>query len=95
MEPVFPEPIRRLPEADIPIDGLRAYLSQAASHQILFMQFASDAELAEHSHPAQWGIVVEGQLEITINGVRRVTQGGSLLHSSGRPTFIDHSCWIR
>jgi hypothetical protein len=27
MSEVFPEPIRNLPEADIPLDGVRAYLS--------------------------------------------------------------------
>jgi len=39
MDEVFPEPIRNLSEADIPLDGLTAYLSQSDTHQILFMQF--------------------------------------------------------
>jgi hypothetical protein len=54
MTQVFPEPIRDLPEADIPLDGLKAYLSQAGSHQILFMQFDQDVEIPEHSHESQW-----------------------------------------
>ena len=29
MNTIFPEPIRKLPEADIPLEGLKAYLSQA------------------------------------------------------------------
>ena len=36
MQGAFPEPITRLPEADIPLEGLRAYLSQAETHQVLF-----------------------------------------------------------
>lgn len=28
MSQVFPDPIRNLPEADIPLDGITAYLSQ-------------------------------------------------------------------
>lgn len=30
MNQIFPEPIRNLPKADIPLDGLTAYLSQSA-----------------------------------------------------------------
>jgi len=36
---VFPEPIRNLPETDILLDGITAYLSQSDTHQILFMEF--------------------------------------------------------
>ena len=41
----FPPPIKNLPEADIPIEGVKAYLSQAEGHQILFMEFEKDVEL--------------------------------------------------
>ena len=68
MDQVFPEPIRNLPEADIPFEGLTAYLSQSDTHQILFMQFEKDAELSEHAHAAQVGIVLEGSIELVIGG---------------------------
>ncbi|MBU2700109.1 hypothetical protein Ga0466249_001201 [Sporomusaceae bacterium BoRhaA] len=42
---VFPEPILKLPEADIPLNGIKAYLSQGDNHQILFMEFNEDVEL--------------------------------------------------
>jgi hypothetical protein len=32
MNQVFPEPIRNLPEADIPPEGITAYLSQSDTH---------------------------------------------------------------
>ncbi len=47
MSEIFSEPIRSLPLADIPLDGLKAYLSQADSHQILFMEFREDAVFME------------------------------------------------
>ena len=56
MSDVFPEPIRKLPLADMPLDGLKAYLSQGDSHQTLFMEFTEDAEVPEHSHEAQWTV---------------------------------------
>ena len=71
MSEVFPEPIRNLPEADIPLNGIKAYLSQAENHQILFMEFSEDVEVPEHSHEAQWGVVVAGKIDLTIDGVEQ------------------------
>jgi quercetin dioxygenase-like cupin family protein len=68
MSEIFPEPITKLPEADIPLTGVKAYLSQSDSHQIIFMQFEEDIDLPEHSHAAQIGIVLEGEIELTIDG---------------------------
>lgn len=68
IEGVFPEPVRNLPLADIPLEGCTAYLSQAADHQILFMHFSQEVELPEHAHAAQWGIVLEGRITLTIGG---------------------------
>lgn len=68
MKDIFPEPIRNFPLADIPIDGVTAYLSQSQDHQIIFMQFNKDADLPEHSHESQWGIVLEGRIDLVIDG---------------------------
>ena len=76
MSEIFPEPIRNLPEADIPLSGIKAYLFQAEKHQILFMEFAKDAEVPEHSHEAQWGVVLEGKTDLTIDGVERTCSKG-------------------
>jgi quercetin dioxygenase-like cupin family protein len=76
MSDVFPEPITSLPEADIPLSGLKAYLSQSKNHQILFMQFSEDAEVPEHSHESQWGVVLQGKTDLTIDGVERTYSKG-------------------
>lgn len=76
MPEIFPESIRSLPEADIPLSGLKAYLSQSDNHQILFMQFDEDAEVAEHSHEDQWGIVLEGRIDLVVEGVQRTYRKG-------------------
>ena len=69
MSDIFPDPISKLPKADIPLEGLKAYLSQASDHQIIFMEFEKDVELFEHSHSAQYGIVLEGKIDLVIGGV--------------------------
>ncbi|MBU1100216.1 MAG: cupin domain-containing protein [Bacteroidetes bacterium] len=65
---IFADAIAKLPEADIPLDGLTAYLSQGNNHQIIFMQFDKDVDLPEHSHEAQIGFVLEGIIDLTIDG---------------------------
>jgi len=84
MSEIFPEPIRNLPRADIPLSGLKAYLSRAENHQILFMEFTEDAEVQEHSHEAQWGVVLAGKIDLTIDGVERTyTKGDSVFIPQG------------
>ncbi|PKL15784.1 MAG: cupin domain-containing protein [Spirochaetae bacterium HGW-Spirochaetae-5] len=76
MKIIFPEPIQNFPEADIPIDGVTAYLSQSDKHQIIFMQFDKDVDLPEHSHESQWGIVLEGKIDLIINGTMHTFSKG-------------------
>ncbi len=76
MPEIFPEPIRILPEADIPLNGLKAYLSQSDDHQILFMQFDEDVEVAEHSHESQWGVVLEGRIDLMVEGIQQTYTKG-------------------
>ena len=68
MDSIFPAPIRSLAPVDLGLEGANALLSQSDDHQILFMQFSKDVELGEHTHEAQWGVVLEGKIELTIDG---------------------------
>jgi len=76
MKNIFPEPILNLPIADIPFEDAVAYLSQGENDQILFMKFDKDVELLPHSHNGQWGVVFEGQIELTIEGSKNIYQKG-------------------
>ncbi len=73
---IFPEPILKLPEADIPLDGVNAFLSQGYNHQIIFMEFDKDVDLPEHSHESQFGIVLEGKIDLNIDGEEHTFQKG-------------------
>ena len=86
MSEIFPDPIKNLPEADIPIEGIKAYLSQSDTHQIIFMEFEKDADLPEHSHAAQIGIVLEGRIDLTIDGKKKTfTKGDRYYIPEGAP----------
>jgi len=80
MKNIFPEPIRNLPEAAIPLDGIKAYLSQSNDHQLIFMEFEKDADLPEHSHAAQVGFVLSGRVELTIDGVKQEYHKGDIYY---------------
>jgi quercetin dioxygenase-like cupin family protein len=71
METIYPEIITSLPEADIPFKGIRGWLLQGEYHQVVFMEIEPVGKVAEHSHGAQWGVVVEGEMSLTIGGVTR------------------------
>lgn len=70
VSPIVPGPIRDLPKANISLNGLTSYILQSETHQILFMEFDEDVDLPEHSHAAQVGIVLEGKIELIIDGER-------------------------
>jgi quercetin dioxygenase-like cupin family protein len=91
MKTIFPEPILNLPQADIPIKGIHAYLSQSNNHQIIFMEFSKDAVLPEHSHASQVGIVLEGKIDLTIDGVKNTYQKGDGYFI---PNGVNHSAKI-
>lgn len=67
----FPEMIRQLPEADIPLPGVRGYLLQGAGQQAVFLEIEPIGALPAHHHAAQFGIVIEGEMSLTVDGVTR------------------------
>jgi quercetin dioxygenase-like cupin family protein len=77
-----------LPEADIPLNGVKAYLSQGSGHQIIFMEFAEDVVLPEHSHESQLGVVLEGSIDLTIGGVSNTYRKGDRYFI---PSGVKHS----
>ncbi|MCK9423439.1 MAG: cupin domain-containing protein [Bacteroidales bacterium] len=67
----FPDIINGHPGANIPIDGVKSHLIQAEQQQFVFMQFDKDTEVPEHFHEAQWGVVLDGEMELTIAGQKK------------------------
>jgi quercetin dioxygenase-like cupin family protein len=67
----YPDFIKRLPEADIPFDGVQGYLMVSDKGSAVFLEIDPIGKVAEHSHGAQWGIVLSGSMKLTIDGVTR------------------------
>lgn len=82
----FPLIITSLPKADMPFAGLDAYLLQGKNQQVLFMTFEQAVEVPEHSHEAQWGVVLDGEIELAIAGETKIfTRGDSYYIPKGVP----------
>jgi quercetin dioxygenase-like cupin family protein len=72
----FPDLIKNLPEADIPFEGVTGWISQSSDHQIVFLELDAIGKVAGHKHGAQWGIVVEGEMELTIGDHTKIYKKG-------------------
>jgi quercetin dioxygenase-like cupin family protein len=88
----FPEIVTKLPEADIPIEGVQSHLFQGKNQQFVFMSFEKDAEAPEHSHEGQWAVVLDGEIELTINGKKFIFKKGDTYYI---PRGVKHSASIR
>lgn len=74
----LPDFIRAMPALDIPFPEeavtTRALRSEAGL--MVFFTFHQDVTLPAHSHKGQWGTVLEGELELTIDGEARIYRPG-------------------
>ena len=91
----YPEMIKSLPEIEIPIDGIRGWLLQSTNRQVVFFEIEPVGNMPAHSHCSQWGIVVDGEMELTIGDQTKIYRKGDsyfilagVIHSANFPTKI-------
>lgn len=87
----FPDIVTALPEADIPFGGLKSYLLQGEQQQCVFMSYEEDASVPEHSHEAQWGVVLDGEIRLTIDGREHLFTRGDTYYI---PRNVKHSAKV-
>lgn len=82
----LPPFIRALPALDLPFPDEKVSTNAMRSDGALavFFTFHEDLELPPHSHKAQWGTVIKGWLELTMDGkTHRYLPGESYSIPSG------------
>ena len=84
----LPDFITSLPEVEIPVPGVRGWLLQGEEHQAVFFEIEPIGEIPPHSHSDQWGVVLEGEMELTIGGETRRYGVGDSYHI---PAGVRHS----
>ncbi|MFQ5696631.1 MAG: cupin domain-containing protein [Terriglobia bacterium] len=88
----YPPEIRNLPEADVSFEGVRAWFLQGEQGSLGFFDIAPIGEVKPHSHGAQWGCVLEGEMELTIGGRTRTYRPGDHYYI---PAGVVHSATFK
>src|SRR5438132_440978 len=88
----FPNIIRSLPEADHPFRDIALWLLRGPTASLIFVEASADSVVPEHSHGAQWGVVVSGDLVLTIGGRTRTYHAGEEYFI---PAGVPHAAKLR
>jgi quercetin dioxygenase-like cupin family protein len=81
----FPDFIRALPAPESPLAGLQAWLLGGGDRPLaMFYELPDGVEVPEHEHGAQWGVVLEGRVDFTVEGIERTyTRGDTFFIPAG------------
>ena len=61
----------------MPFEGTRAWIMQSDRNQLVFFEFEAGMNLPDHNHTyPQWGMVIDGEMELRIDGKPRVCKRG-------------------
>ncbi|HAM46619.1 MAG TPA: cupin domain-containing protein [Alphaproteobacteria bacterium] len=89
----FPGLIKdNFPDVRIPLPGISGNLLQGENCQLVFMEFDEDFNAPPHRHKAHWGMVLEGEAEMTISGETQVYGPGEFYIV---PEDAEHSARIK
>ena len=90
----YPDFIMAFPSIDVPFpkDVVQTAVVRSDAGLVAFFTFFKDMELPTHSHGAQWGTVVEGEIEFTIGGETKIYRAGD---SYTIPSGVEHGARIK
>ena len=72
----YPENIRNLPKVKISLQGVQGWLAQGNDFQVVFFEIEPIGSIPPHSHKAQYGIVLEGKMRLTIGDTTKIYEKG-------------------
>jgi len=75
----YPEFMKRFPARDIPFpaDVFKTHAIRSDAGLVVFFDFLQDVTLPAHSHLAQWGTFLCGQIEMVIGGITKTVKPGN------------------
>lgn len=90
----FPDFFTTFPGIAIPFpaDVVQTSAIRSDDALVVFFTFLKELHLPAHSHGAQWGSVIEGEIVFTIGGVTRTYGPGD---SYSIPAGVEHGAIIR
>ena len=90
----YPDFIKAFPSIAVPFpeDVVQTAAVRSDAGLVVFFTFLKDMTLPAHAHGAQWGTVVEGEIEFTIGGATRIYGAGD---SYFIPAGVEHGALIK
>ena len=87
----LPDELKQNPEIDVPVDGIRGWKVGGPEGLVVFFEIQPGSVLPEHAHCFQWGIAIEGEIDLTIGGeTRTYVKGDTYVVPEG----VEHSARI-
>lgn len=90
MTDVFSSVIEKLPSV-VPVEGVKIYISHNDDHEIMFLRCDVDLDYPAHAHSDQWTVVLEGQIDVTIDGETTSYRAGDRYDV---PAGVTHSVFM-
>ncbi|MCB6178066.1 cupin domain-containing protein [Rhodobacter sp. Har01] len=90
----YPDFITAFPSIDVPFpdDVLQTAVVRSDAGLVVFFTFLKDMTLPMHAHGAQWGTIVEGEIEFTIGDETKIYRAGD---SYSIPAGAQHGAMIK
>ena len=90
----IPDFIQAFPGLDVqfPDDVVQTFAIRSDTGLMVMFSFLQDMVLPPHAHKAQWGTVLEGEIEFTIGGVTKIYGPGD---SYSIPSGVEHGAKIK
>ena len=60
--------LKALPQIEPPARGATGWVLDGPNHQVVFIKNDGPVETPEHTNCNQWGVVIEGEFEMIIDG---------------------------
>jgi quercetin dioxygenase-like cupin family protein len=79
-------------DAPFPDSIVSSHAIRSEAGLVVFFRFHQDFEVPPHSHGAQWGTVVEGEIALTIGGESRSYRPGDTYEI---PAGVEHGARIK
>lgn len=90
----FPEFIQSFPGIDVPFpqDVVATSAIRSDAGLVVFFSFKRDVILPMHAHGAQWGTILEGEIDLTIGGETKTYRPGD---SYMIPAGVEHGARVK
>jgi hypothetical protein len=89
--PVWPPFFEMLPRAELTVQGLEGRMLRCDAWLVLFMHADREVVVPRHHHGAQWGMVLDGQMELSIGDEQHAYRRGD---SHFIPDGVEHEATL-